>query len=112
MTAASQGKLKDNEFLDAAGAMGEFYEKTVGLEPGLIRPMDGSGLSRHNLVTTKGLARILRHIYRTELKDIFLEALPAPGEGTLRNRLAGIPVFAKTGTLSSASALSGYVIVR
>jgi D-alanyl-D-alanine carboxypeptidase/D-alanyl-D-alanine-endopeptidase (penicillin-binding protein 4) len=45
--------------------------------------------------------------------DIWYESLPAPGEGTLRMRLVGTPaeksLRAKTGTLGSVSALSGYV---
>ncbi|MFL5790583.1 MAG: D-alanyl-D-alanine carboxypeptidase, partial [Actinomycetota bacterium] len=36
-------------------------------------------------------------------------ALPAAGEGTLRHRLPGIRIRAKTGTLDNVSALSGWV---
>jgi D-alanyl-D-alanine carboxypeptidase/D-alanyl-D-alanine-endopeptidase (penicillin-binding protein 4) len=40
-------------------------------------------------------------------------SLPAPGEGTLGSRLAGVEVRAKTGTLiGDVSALSGYVRLR
>ena len=36
-------------------------------------------------------------------------ALPAAGEGTLRHRLGGVRLRAKTGTLDNVSALSGWV---
>jgi D-alanyl-D-alanine carboxypeptidase/D-alanyl-D-alanine-endopeptidase (penicillin-binding protein 4) len=36
-------------------------------------------------------------------------ALPAAGQGTLRHRLRGIRIRAKTGTLDHVSALSGWV---
>jgi D-alanyl-D-alanine carboxypeptidase len=35
--------------------------------------------------------------------------LPAAGRGTLERRLRGVPLHAKTGTLDSVSALSGWV---
>lgn len=110
LAALKEGPLGDNEFNVASQRMATFYQNAVGLPEGQIRPVDGSGLSRHNLVTAVGLARILRHAYATGLQNLFLEALPAPGEGTLRGRLNGKSVFAKTGTLSGASALSGYAM--
>ena len=36
-------------------------------------------------------------------------ALPAAGDGTLRHRLGGVRLRAKTGTLDHVSALSGWV---
>jgi D-alanyl-D-alanine carboxypeptidase len=38
--------------------------------------------------------------------------MPTGGQGTLEDRLHGIPVRAKTGTLSNISALSGWVWLR
>jgi D-alanyl-D-alanine carboxypeptidase/D-alanyl-D-alanine-endopeptidase (penicillin-binding protein 4) len=38
--------------------------------------------------------------------------LPTGGEGTLEDRLHGVPVRAKTGTLSGVSTLSGWVRLK
>ena len=72
---------------------------------------DGSGLSRKNLVTARMLSTTLLRMYRRPDVDTFFGALPYPGEagGTLEYRLEGVPVRAKTGSLSHVRALSGYV---
>lgn len=108
MAAGESGDLGANSFGVAAQRMKTFYTDTVGLSAGDLRPQDGSGLSRHNLVTASGMARILRHAYTTDLRQTFIVALPQPGEGTLRRRLKGVAVDAKTGTLDAVVALSGY----
>ena len=38
--------------------------------------------------------------------------LPKPGEGTLEDRLAGVPLKAKTGTLDDISTLSGWLLLK
>ena len=72
---------------------------------------DGSGLSRKNLVTPRAFANTLLRMYRHPEADAFLRALPYPGQtgGTLEYRLEGVPVRAKTGTLTHTRALSGYL---
>ncbi len=70
---------------------------------------DGSGLSYGNRVTAADVVRLLEAAEREAWGEVLRESLPGPGEGTLRSRLAGIPVRAKTGTLSGVSALSGWV---
>lgn len=79
---------------------------------------DGSGLSRRNFVSAEALVRILEHVHAdARHRDAFLQTLPIGGQdGTLRNRLraswtAG-NVHAKTGSISNARALSGYVRTR
>jgi D-alanyl-D-alanine carboxypeptidase/D-alanyl-D-alanine-endopeptidase (penicillin-binding protein 4) len=67
---------------------------------------DGSGLSYANRVSTDGLVRLLSAAGSPALRS----TLPAAGQGTLRGRLAGLRVRAKTGTLlQNVSALSGFV---
>lgn len=97
---ATGGERRVFAFLDKAGV------ETTGLA---IR--DGSGLSRKNLVSPETLGEVLAYLYRSPLRDAFLETLPRGGqpETTLRYRLAGLPVRAKTGAIEHVRALSGYV---
>jgi D-alanyl-D-alanine carboxypeptidase/D-alanyl-D-alanine-endopeptidase (penicillin-binding protein 4) len=76
---------------------------------------DGSGLSPYNLASADALAAILAHVDADpRLRDPFRNALPAAGrDGTLENRMKGTPAQgnarAKTGSLTNARSLSGYV---
>jgi len=75
---------------------------------------DGSGLSRRNYLTTTVLTQILIKAYYSDFYNEFCQTLSLAGKyGTLRNRMKMSPAYnnlqAKTGTLGSASALSGYV---
>lgn len=81
------------------------------LDTGGFHQADGSGLSRMNLVTSKLLLGLLAD---QASEKAFYDALPIGGvDGTLRNRFKNTPaarnVRAKTGTLTGASSLSGYV---
>lgn len=79
---------------------------------------DGSGLSRMNFVSAEALVNILEHVYADPVqRQGFLQALPVGGEdGTLRNRLKAAwtagHVHAKTGSITNARALSGFVTTR
>ena len=82
----------------------------VGLETGSFDPEDGSGLSRRNLITARSLAKLLRWTSRQPWAGLYRSSLAVPGEaGTLKERLTGVAFRGKTGTLTGASALSGYV---
>lgn len=75
---------------------------------------DGSGLSRNDMVTAEGTVALLTYMHTHKYAAAFRDALPIAGvDGTLRNRFKGTAaennLRAKTGTLSSASSLSGYV---
>ncbi|UPW02101.1 D-alanyl-D-alanine carboxypeptidase/D-alanyl-D-alanine-endopeptidase [Halorussus gelatinilyticus] len=74
------------------------------------RLRDGSGLSRYNLVTARGMVGLLARADDAPWADAFFDSLPAPGEGTLSSRLDGADgLRAKTGTLTATCALSGVV---
>ena len=86
----------------------------AGLGVGEARIEEGSGLSRHNLVTPRALVGLLEYMRRHPHANVFLESLPVAGvDGTLRTRLRGTPaegnLRAKTGSLSQVSTLAGYV---
>jgi D-alanyl-D-alanine carboxypeptidase/D-alanyl-D-alanine-endopeptidase (penicillin-binding protein 4) len=79
-----------------------------------VRIVDGSGLSSLDRLTTETVVAMLRTSWLDEdLREILLASLPVAGRsGTLDSRMRGTAaagrVRAKTGTLSQASALSGY----
>jgi D-alanyl-D-alanine carboxypeptidase/D-alanyl-D-alanine-endopeptidase (penicillin-binding protein 4) len=75
---------------------------------------DGSGLSDLDLLTPETIVRVLDRIQRDTAFATFYNSLPIAGiDGTLDKRMKGTPaegnVRAKTGTLSKARNLSGYV---
>lgn len=82
-----------------------------------IQMVDGSGLSRMNLVTPAMTGHLLKFMWThpsASVRQAFYESLPIGGvDGTLEDRFkmgAGFRnVRAKTGTLTGASSLSGYV---
>jgi serine-type D-Ala-D-Ala carboxypeptidase/endopeptidase (penicillin-binding protein 4) len=78
----------------------------------VVKSRDSSGLSYANRVAPSGIVRLLDLMEDRPWGEDLREALPEGGEGTLRRRLLRVPVYAKTGTLSSVSALSGYVWLR
>ncbi|MBN1210503.1 MAG: D-alanyl-D-alanine carboxypeptidase/D-alanyl-D-alanine-endopeptidase [Myxococcaceae bacterium] len=77
-----------------------------------LRPIDGSGLSRYNLATARGLAQMLFTSLQEPYAATLLESLPIAGvDGTLSGsgssaRTVG-RIRAKTGTLSSQKAYVG-----
>jgi D-alanyl-D-alanine carboxypeptidase/D-alanyl-D-alanine-endopeptidase (penicillin-binding protein 4) len=76
--------------------------------------VDGSGLSLGDHLSTRQILSILRRSARQPWGYYLRGALPLAGvSGTLRDRMRTGPAHrnarAKTGTLNTASALSGYV---
>ena len=96
--------------------MREFL-KRAGISPEEVLLEEGSGLSRASLVTPNSLAAVLKFMAGHRQAKVFWEALPAPGEGTLRNRFgdwkdapgSGQSLRAKTGTIRYVNTLSGYL---
>ncbi|PLZ93031.1 D-alanyl-D-alanine carboxypeptidase/D-alanyl-D-alanine-endopeptidase, partial [Fischerella thermalis CCMEE 5196] len=76
--------------------------------------VDGSGLSRKNLISPEALVQTLQAMANSPQASIFRASLPVAGvNGTLKNRFQNTPaakiVQAKTGTLTGAISLSGYI---
>ena len=100
---------------EALGLEGvKLFLKTVGIRPETLVLDDGSGLSRSDMVTTESTVQLLTFMSKHRYANVFREALPIAGvDGTLRNRMKGTAaennVRAKTGVLSSAASLGGYV---
>ena len=109
MAALKAGPLGKDPYPLAAKRETSFLTGTVGLSSTTFRITDGSGVSRHNLVTPRAITDLLLWASRQPFAALFREGLASPGRGTLKSRLSGIDFRGKTGTLDLVSALSGYV---
>lgn len=90
------------------------FLRDAGVNPAALVLSDGSGLSRNDMITAEATLQLLIYMSRHQHAAVFRDALPIAGvDGTLRNRMKGTPaennVRAKTGSLSSAASLSGYL---
>jgi len=89
-----------------------FYTKT-GIPEGDVIQTDGSGLSRHDLVTPRAFVALLEYAKKQTWFPAFLASLPVAGEdGTLNDRMKAPPLVgriqAKTGSVTHVRTLSGY----
>lgn len=91
----------------------------AGIDTSLAQVVDGSGLSRYNLVSASMTTRLLSYMWSRpdSIRTAFYESLPIGGvDGTLAGRYDDGPargmVHAKTGSVSNVSSLSGYVTLR
>lgn len=85
-----------------------------GAQPDGFVIRDGSGLSRHDLVSPETLVKVLDKIQQDTAFAVYYNAMPIAGvDGTLQDRMKGTPaegnVHAKTGSIDMARSLSGYV---
>lgn len=79
-----------------------------------IKIVDGSGVSKNNLVTADFMTEFLVIKSKDTNFEDFKNYLPTAGEGTLKNRMLYFKdnLKAKTGTLSDTSAIAGYLTSR
>lgn len=88
----------------------------LGIERYSFEILEGSGLTRFNKVNGELYMKLLKYMYDDRFVfDYFMNSMSIAGkDGTLKKRMIGTSaegnVYAKTGTLNSVSALSGYVI--
>lgn len=90
------------------------YLSQIGISPEHCNIVDGSGLSRLDLITPMQMSTLLRVMKRSDKWKAFYNSLAVAGKsGTLINRLKGTKaeglVHAKTGYLNFARSLSGYI---
>jgi D-alanyl-D-alanine carboxypeptidase len=88
----------------------------LGVNPESYVLVDGSGLSRHNLLSPDAIAQTLQLMAQTPHAKVYRASLPVAGvSGSLKNRLRNTAaqgrVYAKTGGMTGVSALSGYLDV-
>jgi len=91
------------------------FLREVGIAPDAVVQYDGSGLSRHNLITPAAAVQLYTFMAKqSRYAQAWRDALTIAGvDGTLKNRFTGTAaagnVRGKTGTIDQVSALSGYV---
>ena len=106
----------DNETAAQGARIVRQFLVNAGIDKDDFVFFDGSGLSGHDLVTPRATVKLLQYAAGT-VQPWFADwkkSLPVGGvDGSLQERFAKAPlaghVFAKTGTLGEARALSGYL---
>ncbi|MBE9031690.1 D-alanyl-D-alanine carboxypeptidase/D-alanyl-D-alanine-endopeptidase [filamentous cyanobacterium LEGE 11480] len=104
---------KDNRRTAGLKVVNQTLEQ-IGVEPENYKLFDGSGLARMNLVSPQALVQTLQAMHYQPSGQIYRNSLPIAGKtGTLKYRFRNTPaagiVQAKTGTLTGALSLSGYI---
>jgi D-alanyl-D-alanine carboxypeptidase/D-alanyl-D-alanine-endopeptidase (penicillin-binding protein 4) len=89
-----------------------FYAQ-AGIVEGDVVQADGSGLSRHDLVTPRALAAVLQYAQKQPWFDAYYASLPIAGvDGTLEDRMkntaAAGRIHAKSGSLEHVRTRAGY----
>ena len=106
-----------NEYASVDKFRNELIRRWRGTVPDELVWVDGSGLSRYNLITPRSFVSVLSEIYSIKGMDYIQRIFPAGGvSGTIKNNYkspTGIPyVYAKTGTFRNNHNLSGYIITK
>ncbi|KWU51282.1 MULTISPECIES: D-alanyl-D-alanine carboxypeptidase/D-alanyl-D-alanine endopeptidase [Pseudomonas] len=116
----AMGRKTANSGTAAAGAVAVAgFLKRQGLDTTTLSQVDGSGLSRRNLVSSQNLTDVLLAASKQPWFNAWYNALPIAGNtermtgGSLRYRLKGTlaenNLHAKTGSMGGVSSLSGYL---
>jgi len=97
---------------DYAAIAAKFYAD-AGITAGDVVQTDGSGLSRHDLVTPRAFVALLQYAARQSWFPAFYDSLPVAGlDGTLEDRLknssATMRIHAKSGSVEHVRTRSGY----
>src|SRR5574344_1832365 len=117
MIAETVFKLAGGKYTNSEGSamnsneMLNNYYKKQGISTENVKIVDGSGVSKNNLLTSDFVSEVLvKESKDLNFKD-FLSHMASPGEGTLTDRMLYFKenLKAKTGTLSNVSAICGYL---
>lgn len=97
-------------------AVRQILKKKADIDLGNSILVDGSGLSRHNLISARTMMQVLQYIALNDQQLNFISLLPLAGhDGTLQYRAglhqAGVngKVSAKTGALQGVYNLAGFI---
>lgn len=101
---------------EASRQTAERLLRGMGMDTGTVNIRDGSGLSRHNLLSPSFLCGFLKAMEKSPEFESFVQSLPSPGDGgTLETVMtdyspglkAGIRL--KSGSMSGVKCFSGYI---
>ncbi|MBD2608453.1 D-alanyl-D-alanine carboxypeptidase/D-alanyl-D-alanine-endopeptidase [Scytonema hofmannii FACHB-248] len=112
--AIAQPKKPDQTTVNTALEVLKTTLTQLGVNPTGYVLVDGSGLSRHDLISPEALVQVLQAMAKTPAASVYRASLPIAGKsGSLKTRFQNTPaegiVQAKTGTLTGVVSLSGYV---
>lgn len=98
---------------DTSSAMLNDYYKKLGVSTDNVKIVDGSGLSKNNLLTADFMTDVLAKAYKDKNVDL-KSHMASPGEGTLTDRMLYFKdnLKAKTGTLTNVSTIAGYLTAK
>lgn len=119
MVAETVFKLAGGKYSNSMGTtesaiqMFNDYYKNLGICTDNIKIVDGSGVSKNNLLTADFISEVL---LKAALNDKFnlKSHMASPGEGTLTDRMLYFKdkLKAKTGTLTNISSIAGYLTAK
>ncbi len=110
-------KLAGAKFVNNTGSlqhsqeMINAYFKKIDIDAKDIKIVDGSGVSKNNIITTDFMTD---YLVKQSKNEVLKNSMTTAGEGTLKNRMLYFKdnLKAKTGTLSDVSGIAGYITSR
>lgn len=90
--------------------------KEMGVNADKVRLQDGSGLSRRNFISPSFFVDFLAAMSETDVYGTWLSTFPAPGAGTLYDRMSAAPyelksrIRMKSGSMGGVRAYCGYIL--
>lgn len=107
---AAGAKFANNtgSFDNSQKMLNTYFDK-IGINHDDIRIVDGSGVSKNNMMTADFMTEFL-----LKMPEDYKKLLPTAGEGTMISRMLYFKdnLYAKTGTHCTESALAGYITAQ
>jgi D-alanyl-D-alanine carboxypeptidase/D-alanyl-D-alanine-endopeptidase (penicillin-binding protein 4) len=116
-TMGAQFAKEPGSFQNGSAAVRSIINQATQIDIPKTTLIDGSGASRYNFLTPQQIVTLLQKMYASKQATTFMQALPIAGvDGTLKERMLDTAtlgkVYAKTGTETAVSTLSGYIITH
>lgn len=100
--------IRQPSWADGSKKITEWLQETAGLEPDSFKLVDGSGLSRYNLISADSSVALLRFMRSHKHYSTFINSLPAYSVKVDSGEERSL-VRAKPGGMSGVSTISGYL---